>query len=113
MSKQILSVDASVREVKYEDHKGGSSFIYKDQLFVVGGKFTKTIETLDLNELPLKWTKIRGEPPYGCAHHQTVVYQQSVIHIGGFSYAKFKQSNVISEWQLTSPCTMKEVVSNA
>jgi hypothetical protein len=32
-----------------------SSFIYNNQLFVVGGLRTKTIETLDLNELPLKW----------------------------------------------------------
>ncbi len=91
-----------------EDHEGASSFIYNDQLFVVGGRHSKTIDTLDLNELPLKWTKFRGELPYACEDHQTVVYQQSVIHIGGSNDDK-GQFNVISELQLTSPCTMKEL----
>ena len=35
-------------------HWCASLFIYNDQLFVVGGFSSKTIETLDLNELPLK-----------------------------------------------------------
>ncbi len=92
-----------------EDHYAASSFIYKDQLFVVGGRHSKTIETLDLNQLPQKWTKFRGELPYECDDHQTVVYQQNVIHIGGYNWGKGGLSNVISELQLTSPCTMKEL----
>ncbi len=95
-----------------EDHKGASSFIYNDQLFVVGGEHSKTIETLDLNELPLKWTKFRAELPYACSVHQTVVYQQNVINIGGYNYDKREYSNVISELQitqLTSPCTIKKL----
>jgi hypothetical protein len=89
-------------------HKGASSFIYKDQFFVVGGGDSKAIETLNLNEFPLKWTKFLGELPYKCDDHQTVVYQQSVIHIGGYNRGK-GLSNVISELQLTSPCIMKEL----
>ncbi|CAB4003671.1 E3 ubiquitin- ligase NRDP1 [Paramuricea clavata] len=89
-------------------HKGASSFIYKDQLFVVGGGGSKAIETLNLNELPLKWTKFLGELPYKCDDHQIVVYQQSVIHIGGYNHGK-GWSNVVSELQLTSPCIMKEL----
>ena len=92
-----------------EEHRGASSFIYKDQLFVVGGDDSKTIETLDLNELPLKWMKFPGELPYGCDDHQTVVYQQRVIHIGGYNYDKSTRSNVISQLQLTTPCTMKKL----
>ena len=92
-----------------ENHKGASSFIHKDKLFVVGGSDSKRIETLDLNELPLKWTKSCGELPYKCDDHQTVLYQQSVIHIGGYNYGKRELSNVISELQFTSPCTMKEL----
>jgi N-acetylneuraminic acid mutarotase len=91
-----------------DDHEAASSFIYKDQFFVVGGEHSKAIETLNLDELPLKWTKFLGELPYKCAYHQTVVYQQSVIHIGGYNYVK-GCSNVISELQLTSPCIMKEL----
>jgi N-acetylneuraminic acid mutarotase len=90
-----------------DDHEGASSFIYKDQFFVVGGH-SKAIETLNLDELPLKWTKFLGELSYKCYDHQTVVYQQSVIHIGGYNYSK-GWSNVISELQLTSPCIMKEL----
>ncbi len=47
-----------------EEHHGASSFIYNDQFFVVGGNHSKTIETLDLNELPSKWMKFPGELPY-------------------------------------------------
>ena len=90
-------------------HIGASSFIYKDQLFVVGGVQTKTIETLDLNVLPLKWMKFPGKLPCGSDGHQTVVYQERVIHIGGYNYKKIKQSNVISELQLTSPYRVKEL----
>ena len=91
-----------------DDHEVASSFIYKDQLFVVGGADSKAIETLNLNELPLKWTKFLGELPCVCEDHQTVVYQQSAIHIGGYNRGK-GLSNVISELQLTSPCIMKEL----
>ena len=90
-------------------HDGASSFIHHDQLFIVGGDYSKTIETLNLNELPLKWIKFPGELPYESGYHQTVVYQQRVIHIGGWNDNEGKMSNMISELQLTSPCTMKKL----
>ena len=43
-----------------EGHVRASSFTYKDQLFVAGGVGSKTIETLDLSVLPLKWRKFPG-----------------------------------------------------
>ena len=94
-----------------EEHIGASSFIHKDQLFVVGGKSTKAMETLDLNELPLKWRKFPRELPFKNDGLQTVVCQQTVIHIGGYNYEKDKESNMISELQLTSPssCFIKEL----
>ena len=92
-----------------ESHIGASSFIHNDHLFLVGGGSSKTIETLNLNELPLKWMKFPGELPYYGSFHQTVVYQQRVIHIGGFNDDEDKVSNMISELQLTSPCTMKKL----
>ena len=91
-----------------EGHTRASSFIYNDQLLVVGG-LTKTIETLDLNELPLKWMEFSDKLPYVSFYHQTVVYQQRVIHIGEYNADENKKSNVISELQLTSPCTLKEL----
>ena len=92
-----------------ERHDGASSFIYKDQLFVAGGVGSETIETVDPNVLPLKWTKFPGKLSYDCDDHQTVVYQERVIHIGGFNYDEDEESNVISELQLTSPYTVKEL----
>ena len=92
-----------------EEHWVASSFIYNDQLFVVGGWYRKKIETLDLNELPLKWIKCPGELPYSCRNHETVVYQQRIIHIGGYNLDQGRRSEMISELQLTSPCTMKKL----
>ena len=94
-----------------EEHAFASSFIYKDQLFVVGGRSTKTIETLELSVLPLKWRKFPRELPFPCDDFQTVVCQQTVIHIGGYNWEKDTRSNMISELQLTSPssCFMKEL----
>jgi outer membrane murein-binding lipoprotein Lpp len=90
-----------------DDHLEASSFIYKDQFFVVSGVSSNAIETLNLDELPLKWTKFLGELPSVYDNHQTVVYQQNVIHIGGFQSGIW--SNGISELQLTSPCIMKQL----
>ena len=92
-----------------ERHNEASSFIYKDQLFVVEGNRSKTIETLDLSVLPLKWMKFPGKFPDACGGHQTVVYQERVIHMGGYNYDGRKWSNVISELQLTSPYKVKEL----
>ena len=92
-----------------EEHWLASSFIYNDQLFVVGGDCSETIEKLNLNELPLKWMKYPGELPYSCFSHQTVVYQQRIIHIGGYNHAQGEWSDMISELQLTSPFTMKKL----
>ena len=94
-----------------EDYAGASSFIYKDQIFVAGGRSTKAIESFNLSVLPLKWRKFSRELPFKCDDFQTVVCQQTVIHIGGFNWTKNQKSNMISELQLTSPssCFMKEL----
>ena len=90
-----------------EEHYAASSFVYNDRVFVVGGVGSKTIETLNLNELPLKWKKNHGEFPDDLAYHQTVVYQQRVIRIGG--YTQGTSSDVISEVKLTPRVTMKKL----
>ena len=92
-----------------EEHSGASSFIYEDQMFVVGGYRSKTIETLNLNELPLKWKKCATDLPYPCSYHQTVVHQQRVIHVGGYNHNIRRESRMISELQLSSPSIMKEL----
>ena len=91
-----------------EEHIEASSFIYKDQLFVVGGRKSKDIETLDLSVLPLKWMEFAVKLPDKCSGHQTVVFQERVIHIGGIDN-RTGRSNVISELQLTPPYNVKEL----
>ena len=59
--------------------------------------------------LPLKWIKFPGKLPCKCRDHQTVIYQDHVIHIGGYNHDKDEFSNVISEMQLTSPYNVKEL----
>ena len=90
-----------------EEHNEASSFIYNDQVYVVGGGDSKKIETLNLNELPLKWKEYHGELNSSCCCHQTVVYQRRVIHIGG--YTQGTSSDVINELQLTPRVTMKKL----
>ena len=116
-----------------EECAGASSFILNNQVFVVGGGGGKTIETLNLNELPLKWIKHSGDFLYGALWHQTVVFQQRVMHIGGayfigdwecdddnddgnddvsdddVDYDNYVHNSAISELQLTSPLAMKEL----
>ena len=93
-----------------DDHIGASSCFYEDQLFVVGGDGSKNIETLNLTgDSPLRWVKFPGQLPSKCDDHQTVVYQQRIIHIGGFLSTSRKRTNIISEMKLTSTCTMKEL----
>ena len=91
------------------EHRNASSLIYNDELFVVGGFLSKTIETLKLNELPLKWMKYDGELPFSCYDHQTVVYQQRIIHIGGYNVDQGERSHMTTEPQLTSPSATKKL----
>ena len=91
-----------------EKRNGASSFIYDDKMFIVGGDECRTIETLDLNKLPLKWNKFSGKLPYTGNDYQTVVYQQRVFHIGGYDCSKEKQSSAISELKLSS-CSLREL----
>ena len=92
-----------------EAHSGASSFVLNEQVFDVGGEITKTIETLDLNELPLKWKKFSAELPYESCDHRTVVIESRVIHLGGYNCDEGKRSNAVSELQVTSPYRMKEL----
>ncbi|XP_046842307.1 uncharacterized protein LOC124436423 [Xenia sp. Carnegie-2017] len=81
-------------------HNNASSFIYNDNLFVVGGFLCKSIETLNLNQLPLTWKTFPQELPCEYFSHQTVVYKQQILHIGGYGADK-GASALISEIQIT------------
>ncbi|XP_046855896.1 uncharacterized protein LOC124448998, partial [Xenia sp. Carnegie-2017] len=76
-------------------HDSPSSFIYDDNLFVVGGSCCKSIETLNIKQFPLTWRKFPTELPYECQSHRTVVYKQQILFIGGV--INYKSSDLISE----------------
>jgi N-acetylneuraminic acid mutarotase len=92
-----------------ESHIGASSFVYNNKLFVFEGTYTETIETLDLNELPLKWIEFSDEFPDRVRDAKFVVYQQRVIAICGCNEDNDTKSNMIYEVQLGSPFTLKEL----
>jgi hypothetical protein len=89
-----------------KSHTGASSFIYEYKLLVVGGQQGRTIEFLDLTELPLKWRTSHEDFPFlEGDDNQTVLYQQRIIHIGGHR----EWYKMISELQFTTPFTVKEL----
>ncbi|XP_046842521.1 uncharacterized protein LOC124436599 isoform X2 [Xenia sp. Carnegie-2017] len=81
-------------------HWFASSFIYNDNLFVVGGWCCKSMETLNIKQFPLRWRKFPTELPYNCRSHQTVVCKQQILFIGGYIHGK-GPSDLISEIKIT------------
>ena len=94
-----------------ECRQEASSFVCTNQFFVAGGctgsGHTDTIEILKIDEQPLKWTESPAKLPFKCDDHKTVVYQNSLIHIGGFNATEAKCSDAISEVLLTPPYPKK------
>ncbi|XP_046841974.1 kelch-like protein 10 [Xenia sp. Carnegie-2017] len=80
-----------------------SSFIYNDNLFVVGGGY-KSMETLNIKQLPLTWRRFPTEFPCVCWGHQTVVYKQQIFFIGGWIGGK--GSDLISEMKITGTTSL-------
>ena len=72
-----------------ECRQEASSFVCKNQFFIAGGytgsSGTITIEILKIDEQPLKWTESPAKLSFKCNAHKTVVYQNSLIHIGGYN----------------------------
>ena len=96
-----------------EFRQEASSFVYKNQIFVAGGYtgrcHTDTMDVLKIDEQPLKWTKFPAKLPFRCDDHKTVVYQNSLIHIGGYNATEGKYSDAISEVLLTPPYSKKRL----
>ncbi|XP_046843417.1 uncharacterized protein LOC124437497 isoform X1 [Xenia sp. Carnegie-2017] len=65
------------------NHRCASSFICNDNLFVVGGRDCKSMETLNIKQLTLTRRTFHTELPYVFRGHQTVVCKEQILHIGG------------------------------
>ncbi|XP_046842374.1 uncharacterized protein LOC124436489 [Xenia sp. Carnegie-2017] len=81
-------------------HIFASSFIYSDNLFIVGGFDCKSMDTLNIKQSPLTWRKFPTKLPYECWYHQTVVCKQQIFLIGGY-IARERTSDMISEIKIT------------
>ena len=103
----------SVVSAMITGHYGAASFIYNNQLFVVGGDRCKKIEIMNLYEAPLKWIRDGAKLRYACGDLVMVVYKQRVFFIGGYFHntrkrpdLSNKQSDLIWEFQPRSPFPM-------
>ena len=62
---------------------------------------------MKIDEQPLKWTESPAKLPLKCEGHKTAVYQNSLIHIGGYNDTEGKCSDAITEVLLTPPYRKK------
>jgi hypothetical protein len=84
-----------------------TSFLFGDELYVVGGRDSRAMEALNLNEAPGKWTLLAAELPAFYEGHRTLVYQNRLISIGGSEMPSIIYIDLISEVLLTPPYTSK------
>ena len=79
-----------------------TSFVYENQVFVLGGCFGPSIEVLNLNEDPLRWEK--ENLPFHCTSLRSVVYQSRAI-----IFCACGKSHHCTELGLTPPYTCKQL----
>ena len=96
------------------NHHGASSFVYNNELFIVGG-YVKSIEKLSLNAVhgdqSLPWENFPVELPGRLAGHCSVVYNGRLIVIGGYDGSQRAHCNGITEISLVPPYTCKVLAS--
>ena len=90
---------------------GPSSFVYKSQLVVSGGRSgnscTDGMERMNVNEEPKQWFNIPANLPFKCSGHRSVICQNRLIITGGYNEDADKVSDGIYEVLITPPYTSK------
>ena len=90
---------------------GASSVVYENQLFVIGGRESKTMEKFPLvhDDQFQPWENIHTELPERLDGHCTVIYNGRLIVIGGYTVEIRVYSNSITgtEISLVLPYTSK------
>ena len=64
-----------------------SSVVIGRQIYVLGGG-NNSIETLDVDQLPLQWVVSKAVLPFCLFGHSSVVYEGKLIVIGGYNSTK-------------------------
>ena len=83
---------------------GPTSFVYENQVFVLGGCFGPSIEVLNLNEDPPKWKLSETTLPYNCSLLRSVVYQGRAV-----LFCACSRSDYCTELCLSPPYTCKQL----
>ena len=78
-----------------------SSFVNEGRMFVCGGKWSDTIETLELKEEGGEWKKFQGKLPQKTWGHANTIYEENLFIFGGQSGGKVV--NDIYKISLVSP----------
>ena len=93
-----------------EHRQGLSSFVYNNQVFVIGGGVS-SIEKLSLNAVhapqSIRWENVPAELPGRLYGHGSVVYNGRLMVTGGFDGDKGRYSDSITEISLVPPYTTK------
>ena len=88
-----------------------SSVVVGNEIVVSGGDtgpaITDTIEVLNLAEAPLQWRMSPARLPVPLSAHQTVVYKERLIVIGGHDGNEGRNSDTIYEILLAAPYTSR------
>ena len=96
-----------MREGRY----GGSSVVWNNELFVIGGLASSSVEKLSLNDVQVKqavsWENVRVELPGRLSMHGSVVYNGRLLIIGGYDCDKGTYIDTIAEISLVPPYTSK------
>ena len=81
-----------------------ASFVYENQVFVLGGCFSPSFEALLLNEDPLQWDISKAKLPFHCTCLRSVVYQSRAV-----IFCACGNSDHCTELCLTAPYTCKKL----
>ena len=84
--------------------RSATSFIYENQVFVLGGRFSSSIEMLNLNEDPLQWEMSKTKLTFNCSYLRFVVYQDCAV-----LFCACKLSDHCTEHCLIPPYTCKQL----
>ena len=88
-----------------------ASCVYNGDVIVAGGwdgqDGTDLIEIFKINQHPLRWTMFDAKLPVKLSRHIILVYQDTIIVIGGYNWTNNKTSDAIYKLALVSPYTVK------
>ena len=84
--------------------KGATSFVHENQIFVLGGCFSPSIEVLNLNENSVQWELSEATLPFICERLRSVLYENRAV-----LFCACNKSDDCTELCLTAPYTCKQL----